>query len=127
MPLVRIDLSKTQPKGLAQKVGDIIFQAMRDEINVPADDKFQIITYHDSDELVKPKSYMGIEYSEGIIFIQITLSLGRSVDLKKKFYQRIAKDCHNKLGIRKEDLFIQLVEVVKENWSFGNGLAQYAE
>jgi 4-oxalocrotonate tautomerase len=127
MPLVRIDLSKTQPKGLAQKVGDIIFQAMRDEINVPADDKFQIITYHDSDELVKPKSYMGIEYSEGIIFIQITLSLGRSVDLKKKFYQRIAEDSHNKLGIRKEDLFIQLVEVVKENWSFGNGLAQYAE
>lgn len=127
MPLVRIDLSKTQPKGLAQKVGDIIFQAMRDEINVPADDKFQIITHHDSDELVKPKSYMGIEYSEDIIFIQITLSLGRSVDLKKKFYERIAEDCYNKLGIRKEDLFIQLVEVVKENWSFGNGLAQYAD
>jgi hypothetical protein len=68
MPLVRIDLSKTQPKELAQKVGDIIFQAMRNEINVPADDKFQIITHHDSDELVRPKSYMGIEYSEGIIF-----------------------------------------------------------
>lgn len=126
MPLVRIDLNKNQPRGLAKKVGDIIYQAMLEEINVPADDKFQIISHHEDEELVKPKSYMGVQYSDGIIFIQITLNQGRSVELKKKFYQRIADDCHITLGIRKEDIFIQLVEVAKENWSFGNGIAQYA-
>ena len=62
MPFVRIDLSKKYPDGVAQQVGDIIFQAMREHINVPEDDKFQVITRHDTNELVIPKSYLGIEY-----------------------------------------------------------------
>ncbi len=125
MPLVRIDISSDSRVGLANEVGEIVYRAMTEEINVPEDDRFQILASHQSNQLVFPKSYLGIEYSNGIVFIQITLNQGRSTELKKRFYQRIANDCKNKLGLRKEDIFISLIEVNKENWSFGNGEMQY--
>ena len=126
MPLVRIDLNKSHSQDISKKIGDIVYTAMEQEINVPKDDKFQIITRHDSSEINIPNSYLGIKYTPEIIIIQITLNGGRSVELKKKLYKRIAEELHSKLNIRKEDVFIGLVEVDKENWSFGNGEAQYA-
>ena len=126
MPLVRIDLNKSYSSDISKKIGDIVYAAMEQEINVPKDDKFQIITRHDSSEINIPDSYLGIKYTPGIIIIQITLNGGRSVELKKKLYKKIAEELHSKLHIRKEDVFIGLVEVNKENWSFGNGEAQYA-
>ncbi len=125
MPLVRIDIGPGHQPGFGRAVGEIVYRAMTTEISVPADDKFQIITQHQATELNIPKSYLGIEYSEGIVFIQITLNQGRTTELKKKFYKRIADDLHAELGVRKQDVFISLVEVNKENWSFGNGEMQY--
>ncbi len=125
MPLVRIDIGPGHPAGFGRAVGDIVYRAMTTEINVPADDKFQIIAAHEATELNIPKSYLGIEYSPGIVFIQVTLNAGRTTELKKKFYRRIADDLHAELQVRKEDVFISLVEVDKENWSFGNGEMQY--
>ncbi len=125
MPLVRIDVGPGHPAGFGRAVGDVVYRAMTTEINVPADDKFQIITAHDATELNIPASYLGIEYSPGIVFIQVTLNAGRTTELKKKFYRRIADDLHAELQVRKEDVFISLVEVDKENWSFGNGEMQY--
>jgi 4-oxalocrotonate tautomerase len=126
MPLVRIDLSEQAPETLGRDIGELIYRAMIDVINVPRDDKFQVISRHAPADLVHPASYLGIEYSPGIVFIQITLNQGRSVELKKAFYRRIADDLHAKLGVRPQDVVINLVEVVKENWSFGNGEMQYA-
>ncbi len=126
MPFVRIDLGKQYSVAEAQTIGDIVYQAMTSSINVPADDKFQVITMHDENELIIPQNYLGIEYSRGIVFIQITLNEGRSVELKKKFYKSICEMVVEKLKIRSEDIFINLVEVSKENWSFGNGEMQYA-
>jgi 4-oxalocrotonate tautomerase len=125
MPFVRIDLAKGKTAEFRKTIGEIIYTAMTETINVPADDKFQVITEHPPEELNFPKSYLGIEYRD-IVFIQITLNTGRTVDLKKAFYKRIADDMHAQLKIRREDVFISLVEVAKENWSFGNGIAQYA-
>ncbi len=125
MPLVRIDIGPGHPANFGRAVGEIVYRAMTTEINVPADDKFQIITAHEATELNIPKSYLGIEYSPGIVFIQVTLNAGRTTELKKKFYRRIADDLHAELQVRKEDVFISLVEVDKENWSFGNGEMQY--
>ena len=125
MPLVRIDIGPGHPANFGRAVGEIVYRAMTTEINVPADDKFQIITAHEATELNLPTSYLGIEYSEGIVFIQVTLNAGRTTELKKKFYQRIADDLHAELGVRKQDVFISLVEVNKGNWSFGNGEMQY--
>ncbi len=98
---------------------------MREVINVPEDDKFQVITEHDPGELNVTPTYLGIRYSPGLVIIQITLSHGRTVEQKQAFYKRIADDLSRELAIDEQDVFINLVEVVKENWSFGNGLAQY--
>ena len=54
------------------------------------------------------------------------MNAGRSVDMKKALFKRIADDLHGQLDVRREDVIINLVEVVKENWSFGGGVAQYA-
>ncbi|MBI5911505.1 MAG: tautomerase family protein [Betaproteobacteria bacterium] len=127
MPFVRIDLAKGRSIEIRRSIGEIIYKAMIDILNVPADDKFQIITEHAIDDFNFARSYLGVTYLPGIVFIQITLNAGRSVDLKKAFYKQIADDLHTQLGVRKEDVFINLIEVAKENWSFGNGVAQYAQ
>src|ERR1700754_1466946 len=98
---------------------------MTETINVPEDDKFQVITEHEPDDLNFTESYLGIAYSKDIDFIQITLNAGRTIDMKKAYYRRIVDDPHEHLKIRREDVVINLVEVAKENWSFGNGIAQY--
>jgi phenylpyruvate tautomerase PptA (4-oxalocrotonate tautomerase family) len=127
MPLVRIDLSSTALPKLRQTVSDVVYDAMITVAKVPADDKFQIVTGHAADELVFPKEgYLGIDYTDGIIFIQVTWNAGRSTDVKKAFYRKIADDLHSKAGVRKQDVFINLVDVLPENWSFGNGEMQYA-
>ena len=126
MPFVRIDLSKKHSESFAQQVGEIVYEVMMGHINVPKDDKFQVITRHESQELVIPKSYLGIEYSEDIVFIQVTLNEGRTTEMKKKFYKAICEGLVEKLKVRSQDIVINLVEVNKENWSFGNGEMQYA-
>jgi phenylpyruvate tautomerase PptA (4-oxalocrotonate tautomerase family) len=127
MPLVRIDLMQGKPVEFRRRVGEIVYQTMMDTINVPPKDNFQIITEYDEDGLVYDPEYLNIQRTPGIILIQITLNEGRTVELKKTFYKRLAERLHEKLDVRMEDVFISLVEVKKENWSFGNGIAQYAE
>ena len=126
MPFVRIDLAKGKSAEHRKRIGEIVYKVMTETINVPADDKFQVITEHALEEMNFPASYLGIDYSKDIVFIQVTLNTGRTLDMKKAFYKRIADDLHTQLKIRREDVFINLVEVAKENWSFGNGVAQYA-
>ena len=95
--------------------------------NVPAHDKFQIVTRHEADEIIYPaEGYLGATYSEQLIFIQINWLGGRSVQTKQKFYERVVDDIHNSQNIRKEDIVIVLLENGREDWSFGNGLMQYA-
>lgn len=126
MPLVRIALLRGRPAGFGKKVGETVYRTMVDTINVPEKDHFQVITEHDRDGLIYDPDYAGIERTDGVIFIQITLSEGRTVELKKAFYRTLANRLHSELGVRLEDVFVNLVEVKKENWSFGNGIAQYA-
>jgi 4-oxalocrotonate tautomerase len=125
MPLVRIDLAKGMSGQFRKTLGDIVYKAMIDIIDVPKDDKFQIITEHPPEELNYAPSYLGIEHSSGLVLIQVTMSVGRTVQAKQAFYREIAEQLHAQLGIRKEDVFINLVETARENWSFGNGIAQY--
>ena len=126
MPFVRIDLKRGKPADYRKTLGEIVYNAMIDLINVPRDDKFQVITEHDRDDLNFAGSYLGNSYSEDIVFIQVTLNAGRSLELKKAFYKRIVDDFQTQLHGRPDDIVINLVEVAKENWSFGHGIAQYA-
>jgi phenylpyruvate tautomerase PptA (4-oxalocrotonate tautomerase family) len=126
MPLARIDLVRGKSASFRKTLGEVVYKAMLDTINVPANDKFQIISEHAAEEFNIADSYLGNNYTQDIILIQITLNAGRTVEMKKAFFKRIADDLHEQLNVRREDVFMNLVEVAKENWSFGGGIAQYA-
>jgi phenylpyruvate tautomerase PptA (4-oxalocrotonate tautomerase family) len=100
---------------------------MTEVIGVPANDNFQIITEHDENGLVYDPGYLGIRRTDGIVMIQITLNEGRTAEAKQRFYRALVERLAGELGVSPGDVFISLVEVKKENWSFGNGIAQYAE
>src|SRR5580698_8639014 len=126
MPLVRIDLRQGKPPEYCRKIGDMVYRAMRETINMPEHDRFQVITDHPAEGLVYDPSYLGINRTDDIVFIQITLNSGRTLDQKKALYSRITEFLAKDPGMRPEDVFINLVECPKENWSFGNGIASYA-
>ncbi|MBY3418611.1 tautomerase family protein [Rhizobium laguerreae] len=126
MPLARIDIPTGKSAEFKRAVGAIVYEALVDVLGAPKDDRFQIITEHSSDDLIMDPTYLGIERSPDALIIQITLNEGRTTDLKKAFYKRVADDLHSRAEVRKEDVFINLIEVKRENWSFGNGIAQYA-
>jgi len=126
MPLVRISLMEGKPESYRQKVGDAVHRAMVETINVPALDRFQIITSHAKSDFIYDVEYLSISRTDALIMIQITLNTGRSTEMKKAFYKRAVDLLVQEVKIRPEDVLICLVEVAKENWSFGNGVAQYA-
>jgi 4-oxalocrotonate tautomerase len=103
-----------------------VYLAMREAFNVPEDDRFMIITEHDEGDIVFGAEYLGIPRTDGLIIIQITANNTRTVDQKKALYKRIAERLASDPGVRPEDVFVNIVEVPKENWSFGRGIAQYA-
>jgi len=125
MPLVRISVLQGV-EGWGRRVGQVVYRTMVDTIDVPRNDNFQVITEHARDTLVFDRTYMGVERSDGFVSIQITLSEGRSLEKKRLLYRTLAERLHSELGVRPEDVMINLIEVKKENWSFGNGLASYA-
>src|SRR5271154_2555750 len=125
MPLVRIDLLEGKTPEYRAQVGQIVYQALLNVIGVPKNDRFQIIVEHAKSGLLLDREYLGIHRTDDCIFVQITLSSGRTVEAKQRFYKAVADGLHETLMVRREDVFINLVEVPKENWSFGNGEAQY--
>lgn len=125
MPLVRISLREGKSEQYRRAIADGVHQAMVESIDAPQQDRFQVITEHRPNDLVYDPSYLGIERSDDIVIVQITLSAGRKPAQKRKLYRRMAELLTKDPGIRPQDLMINLVEVAWENWSFGNGEAQY--
>jgi 4-oxalocrotonate tautomerase len=126
MPLVRIDLLEGKTPEYREQLGRVVYDAMLEALGVPKNDRFQVITEHSRTALQFDRTYLGIERSDDCVFLQITLNAGRTLEVKKRFYKAVADGLHEKLKLRREDVFINLVEVQKENWSFGNGEAQYS-
>ena len=125
MPLARIDVPAGKTAEYRSAVGDAVYEAMIKVLNVPKDDRFQVIAEHAAGDLVIDPAYLGIRRSADALVIQVTLNEGRTLEMKKAFYRAVADGLYERLGLRREDVVISLVEVKKENWSFGNGEAQY--
>ncbi|WP_244832451.1 tautomerase family protein [Caballeronia sp. TF1N1] len=125
MPFVRIDLKKGKDADYRQKIGLVVYEAML-SVGVPQNDRFQVINEHEDANFMFDPTYLGIARDDDLVIIQITWNEGRSTDQKKALYRAIAEGLSTAPGIRPENVFINLVEVKKENWSFGNGVAQYA-
>lgn len=126
MPLARIDLPAGKAADYRRTIADVVYESMLATLNAPKGDRFQVVTEHSQQGLVIDPSYLGIERSADALIIQLTLNEGRTLEAKKAFYKAVADGLHERLGVRREDVMINLVEVKKENWSFGNGIAQYA-
>jgi 4-oxalocrotonate tautomerase len=126
MPIARVDLVEGKTVEYRRQVGEIIYRAMIETLDVPKNDRFQVIAEHSKDDLIFDREYLGVHRSDDCIFIQITLNSGRTLETKQRFYKAVADGLHEGLKVRREDVLINLVEVQKENWSFGNGEAQYA-
>lgn len=127
MPLVRIHVPQGKSAEYRSAISDVVYQTTLTVLNVPEYNRFHVISEHSTTDLVIDPIYYGIHRSENAIIIQITLNEGRAtLELKKVYYKALADGLHERLGLRREDVFINLVEVKKENWSLGNGEAQYA-
>jgi 4-oxalocrotonate tautomerase len=126
VPFVRIDLVEGKPAEYRAALGDVVYQAMRATMDVPEGDRFQVITEHPPDGLVADPGYFGVERTADCVFVQVTMKSGRTVAARLAFFRAVADGLHERLGLRREDVFINLVEVAKENWSFGGGIAQLA-
>lgn len=126
MPLVRISLRKGKTAGYREAIADGVHKAMVETIGIPLTDRFQAITEHEKGGMISDPTYLNIQRTDDVVFIQITLNSGRSIEMKKALYAGIVRYLAESPGIRPQDVLINLVEVPKENWSFGNGEAQYA-
>jgi phenylpyruvate tautomerase PptA (4-oxalocrotonate tautomerase family) len=126
MPLARIELAQGKSVEYRRTIGEVVYDAVVEILKAPKDDRFQIIAEHTADNFIVDPDYLGIKRSADCVIIQLTLNEGRTLEQKRAFYQAVASGLHQRLKLRPQDVFINLVEVKKENWSFGNGEAQYA-
>jgi len=126
MPLVRVSLRRGKPAAYHQAIFDGVYRALRETFNVPEDDRFMTLSEHDEGTFTYGTTYLGVARSDDLVIIQITANNTRTVAQKKALYRRIAEHLTASPGLRPEDIFVSLVEVLPENWSLGHGLAQYA-
>ena len=125
MPLLHISLRAGKPEAYRQAIFDGLYRAMRETLNVPEDDQFMTITEHDPANFRTGKGY-GVARSDDVVYIQITVFDTRTAAQKKALFARIAALLGENPGIRPEDVFVQVLTSAKENWSVGNGIAQFA-
>ncbi|MDB5606353.1 MAG: tautomerase family protein [Bradyrhizobium sp.] len=127
MPLTRVSLRRGKPPAFRKAILDGLYLAMRETFNVPEGDRFMTVTEHDEDGFVYDANYLGIQRSDDLVIIQLTVSNTRPVEQKRKLYREIVENLTASPGLRAEDILINLVEVLPENWSFGHGEAQYVK
>ena len=127
MPLVRIDLRRGKSPEYRKAICDGVYRALRETFNVPDEDRFMVVTEHDGDDLSFSRKYMNIARGDGFVMLQLTVSNTRTLEQKKALYARIVALLAENPGVRPEDVFISLVQVTPEDWSFGHGMAQYVK
>jgi 4-oxalocrotonate tautomerase len=125
MPLIHISLRAGKPEAYRQAIFDGLYRAMREALSVPEDDQFMTITEHDAANFRYGNAY-GVIRSADVVYIQITVFDSRTVEQKTALFRRIAELLGESPGMRAEDVFVNIVDAAKENWSVGHGLAQFA-
>jgi 4-oxalocrotonate tautomerase len=127
MPLTRVSLRRGKSPAYRQAILEGLYLAMRETFNVPEGDRFMTISEHDEDGFLYDPNYLGIRRSDDLVMIQLTVSNTRPLEQKKQLYRKIVEHLTRNPGLRAEDVLINLVEVLPENWSFGHGEAQYVK
>jgi 4-oxalocrotonate tautomerase len=125
MPLIHINLRAGKPEAYRQAIFDGLYRAMREALNVPEDDQFMTITEHEPANFRYGDAY-GVTRSADVVYIQITVFDTRTAEQKKALFKRTAELLGKNPGIQPENVFVNVLESAKENWSVGHGLAQFA-
>jgi 4-oxalocrotonate tautomerase len=125
MPLVRIDLRRGKSAAYKKAISDAVYQALREIFTVPENDRFMVVSDRADEDFIYEPSYLGIDHSADFVMLQITVTDTRTVEQKQALYARIVELLERNPGIARQDVMINLIDVGKENWSFGNGVAQY--
>jgi len=125
MPLIHISLRAGKPDTYRQAIFDSLYRALRETLNVPEGDEFMTISEHDAANFRYGNAF-GVARSDDLVYIQVTVFNNRTAEQKKALFRRIAELLGQSPGIRPEDVFVQVLEAAKENWSVGHGLAQFA-
>jgi phenylpyruvate tautomerase PptA (4-oxalocrotonate tautomerase family) len=126
MPLTRVSMLKGKSPEYRRAILDSLYLAMREIFEIPEDDRFMVIEELDPGNFLYGKTYLGIARDDDLVLIQIVVNNTRGPDKKKALYARIAELLAKSPGIKPENVLVNLVDVPKENWSFGMGVAQYA-
>ncbi len=124
MPLIHISLRTGKPAAYRQAIFDSIYRALRETLDVPEDDQFMTITEHEAANFRYGGAY-GVVRSEDLVYIQITVFSTRTQEQKKALFRRAAELLGESPGIPPTDVFVNILESAKENWSVGYGLAQF--
>jgi 4-oxalocrotonate tautomerase len=125
MPLIHISLRAGKPDIYRQAILDSLYRAMRETLDVPEGDEFMTISEHDATNFRYGAAF-GVARSDDLVYIQITVFNSRTAEQKKALFRRIAELLGKSPGIRPEDVFVNVIDAAKENWSVGHGLAQFA-
>jgi phenylpyruvate tautomerase PptA (4-oxalocrotonate tautomerase family) len=126
MPLLHISLRAGKPAAYRQAIFDSLYRAMREALDVPEDDQYMTITEHDAANFRYGASYLSGGRSDDLVYIQITVFDTRTTEQKTALFRSIAKLLGENPGIRPEDVFVNVLESAKENWSLGHGIAHFA-
>lgn len=121
MPFARIDMAKGKSVEYRTAVADVVYDGIVSVLHAPDNDRFIVVHEHDSENFFWPKTFLGVEKSPDVIFIQVVSTVGNSKEQKLAFFRKMADDLNQKVGLRKEDTMINLVFIKQEDWSFGNG------
>jgi 4-oxalocrotonate tautomerase len=126
MPLVHLSLRAGKPAAYRQALFDSLYRALQDALGVPDDDQFMTITEHDAANFRYGSRYLGIARSDDLVYIQVTVFDTRTAQQKQALFRRAVELLGESPGLRPQDVFIVVLQAAKENWSLGNGVAQFA-
>ena len=121
MPFARIDLAKGKTPEYRATVGDVVYEGIAGILKAPDGDRFMVIGEHAPENFIYDPTFLDIKRSPDLIYIQVTSTVGNTKEQKVAFFRQMADELNRRLSVRREDVFISLVFVDREDWSFGNG------
>jgi phenylpyruvate tautomerase PptA (4-oxalocrotonate tautomerase family) len=121
MPFARIDLAQGKTPEYRAAIADVVYEGIVGVLKAPDGDRFMVIGEHKPDNFIYDPNFLDIKRTPDLIIIQVTSTVGNTKEQKVAFFRQIADELNRRLNVRREDVFISLVFVDREDWSFGNG------
>ncbi len=126
MPFITISMLSGKTAEYRHAVMDGVHAALHETFSMPKDNGFMILNEIEVENFRYSQNYLDVGRSSDLVFVQISAIDSRTSDQKKALYACMAEHLAKAPGLRREDLFVNISEGKKENWSLGLGLAQYA-